>query len=510
MTQYREIMRMTAGMFSQRAISDALGVSRNTVATTLNRAREQQLSWEDVERQALTEDQLAAILFPKAQRESPYQALDCEYIARELRKTGVSLQMLWLEYCDRSSSSGKRPYMYSQYCELFRRYMGVTKATMHIPRKPGEQVEVDWAGKTGSLKDPGTGDIVPVYIFVAAMSYSQYCYAETFLRMDLEAWITAHLHLFEYLGGVPKTVVCDNLKTGVTKAFRAEPQIQKNYQEMAEHYNTFIMPARIKRAKDKPNTEGAVGKFANTLLGKVRNQTFFTIEEFNSVLWEYLESYNSHQFQKKMGSRATLFAEEIDLLAPLPKMRYELATWKTATVQPNYHVAVHNMYYSVPFQYISKKLQIKTTTTLVEIYDGDKRLCSHLRLAGRSGQYRTEIEHMPDGHQAYLKWDEARFIKWAAQCGPATKAVVSGILASYAIPQHGFRACLAILKLPGDDDRADLERACTKALSLSPVPSYKVVKSIFKNLKEQPETPTAHPSEAHAFIRNLRKESSHE
>ena len=510
MTKYREIMRMSAGAFSQRAIATALGVSRNTVSHTLKRAQGANLAWEDVERDALTENQLAGILFPKTEQESPYQALDYDYIVKELRKTGVSLQMLWLEYCEHCSSTGKRPYMYSQYCEHFRRYMGATKATMRIPRKAGEQVEVDWAGKTGALKDAATGETVPVYIFVAAMSYSQYCYAEAFLRMDLEAWITAHIHLFEFLGGVPKTVVPDNLKTGVTKPFRVEPQIQKNYQELAEHYNTFIMPARIKKARDKATAEGAVGKFANTLLGKVRNQTFFTLEEFNEELFKHLESYNSHPFQKKMGSRATLFAEEIDLLSPLPKMRYELATWKTVTVQPSYHVAVHSMYYSVPFQYISKKLQVKVTSKLVEIYDGDKRVCSHLRLTGRSGQYQTQIDHMPDSHQQYLKWDEGRFIHWASQYGPATKQVISNILSSHAIPQHGFRTCMAILKLPADKEEDRLEQACVKALTLSKSPSYKVVKSIFKNQRSLPETKRTDPSEAHAFIRHIPKEADHE
>lgn len=317
MTQYREIMRMGAGAFSQRAISNALGVSRNTVASTLARASERKLSWQDIEQGGLTEDQVASILFPKAKQESPYQALDFDYIAKELRKTGVSLQMLWLEYCDRCSESGKRPYMYSQYCELFRRHMRTTRATMHIPRKPGEQVEVDWAGKTGSLKDPATGDTIPVYLFVAAMAYSQYCYAEAFLKMNLEAWITAHIHLFEFLGGVPKTVVPDNLKTGVTKPFRVEPEIQKNYQEMAEHYNTFIMPARLKKARDKPNTEGAVGKFANTLLGKVRNRTFFTLEEFNEALRKELESYNSHQFRQKIGEQGNTFCRRDRPALPL-------------------------------------------------------------------------------------------------------------------------------------------------------------------------------------------------
>lgn len=252
MTKYREVLRMSAGGFSQRVIASTLSISRNTVASTLKRAREQNLDWEAVEQQRLSEKDIANLLFPDRKKESPYQIPDFEYMAKELKKTGVSLQMLWLEYCEGCRSSGKRPYMYSQYCELFRRNMRKNQATMTIHRTPGERVEVDWAGKTGSLKDPVTGDIIPVYIFVAAMSYSQYCYAEGFLNMDLESWIDAHIHLFEFLGGVPKTVVPDNLKTGVTKVFWVEPEIQKNYQEMAEHYNTFIMPARVKRPRDYP------------------------------------------------------------------------------------------------------------------------------------------------------------------------------------------------------------------------------------------------------------------
>ena len=252
MTKYREILRMSAGGFSQRTIASTLSISRNTVTSTLKRAEKKKLDWQTVAQQRLSEKQIADLLFPPKKKEGQYQIPDFEYMAKELKKTGVSLQMLWMEYCESCRSTEKRPYMYSQYCELFRKYAKKNQATMTIPRTPGEQVEVDWAGQTASLKDPVTGNTVPVYIFVAAMSYSQYCYAEGFLKMDLESWIEAHIHLFEFLGGVPKTVVPDNLKTAVTKAFRSDPEIQQNYQELAEHYNTFILPARVKRPRDYP------------------------------------------------------------------------------------------------------------------------------------------------------------------------------------------------------------------------------------------------------------------
>ena len=511
MTQYREIIRMaSAGIFNQREIAQSLKLSRNTVARTLAKARTCNLTWARIEAEDLKEDQIGALLYPPRVDEARYVTPDFETITKELRKTGVTLQMLWMEYYEANHKGDKQPYLYSRYCDLYRQHMRYSRATMRIPRTPGEQVEVDWSGKTGYLKDPTTGDLKPVYLFVAAMSYSQYCYSEGFLRMDEDSWIRAHVHLFEFLGGVPKTVVPDNLKTGVVKASRSEPVIQKNYRELAEHYGTFIMPARVARPKDKAVVEGAVGKLANNLLGKVRHRTFFTLEEFNDTLWEHVDEYNTHQFQKKLGSRSTLFAEEKDLLAQLPKTRYEIAHWKTATVQPNYHVVADGIYYSVPYQYISQKMDIKITSSLIEIFQGDKRICSHPRLRGRQGQYQTDKSHMPKNHQQYVEWDEARFIAWATPYGPATEAVVRAILNRYEIPQHGFRSCLALLKLPKAHEEEKLERACQKVLDLSLSPNYKVVKSVFRNL-ETDTTSTdviVSPSESHAFIRHLPKEES--
>lgn len=237
----------------------------------------------------------------------------------------------------------------------------------------------------------------------------------------------------------------------------------------------------------------------------------FTLGEFNDELWEHVDTYNTYPFQKKLGSRATLFAEEKDLLSRLPKTRYEIAHWKTATVQPNYHVvAADGIYYSVPYQYISQKLDIKVTSSLIEIFQGDKRVCSHPRIFGRPGQYRTLKEHMPDNHHKYLEWDADRFLKWAATTGPATEQVIRSILGRYEIPQHGFRSCMALLKMPAPHESEKLELACAKAFEVTHAPSYKVVKSIFKNLKDEGETSEdkSRASENHAFIRNLRKDDT--
>lgn len=506
MTKYREILRMANESFSQRQIATTLRISRTTVRNTLTAAKEQDLSWHKVQEGGLEESQVRALLYPQKLIESDYEQPDCEYIEKEVRKVGVTLQLLWLEYCDRAHANGKRPYMYSRYCDYYRAHSQKNRATMHIKRTPGKEVEVDWAGKTGYLKDPVSGELIPVYIFVAAMSYSQYSYAEGFLSMDIDAWITANIHLFEFLGGVPKTVIPDNLKTGIKKPSYCEPDIQANYQELAEHYSTFILPARIKRPRDKPNVESSVNNLANKILGKIRNQTFFTLEEFNEEVWKYVDIFNTHAFQKKTGSRATLFAQEQDLLTHLPKTRYEMATWKVATVQPNYHISVDGMFYSVPFQYISQKLNVKSTSSLIEIFKADTRITSHQRLQGRKGQYQTERDHMPKKHQKYLEWDEDRFLSWAENIGSSTRKLIQLLLAKYAIPQQGFRSCFGILKLGDNGNEELLEQASAKVLSYTDTPSYKLVKTVFKKMKNRDVDTVreADPSIEHAFIRNLR------
>lgn len=519
MTQYREILRMANESFSGRLIARTLSISRNTVSRTLKRSKEIGLTWPDVIKKSLEEDQVRALLFPAKESTSNYAELNFSYMEKELRKTGVTLQLLWMEYCDQARAKNKHPYMYSRFCDLYREYAQIDKVSMHIPRTPGQDVEVDWAGKTGFLKDPATGELVPVYIFVATMSYSQYAYAEGFLDQSLDSWITAHIHLFEFLSGVPKNIIPDNLKTGVKTPSFIEPDIQKNYQEMAIYYSTFIIPARVARPKDKPNVEASVRNLANNLLGKIRNDTFFTLEEFNEKLREHLNGFNSHAFQKKTGSRATLFfQEEKDLLTPLPKTKYELATWKTATIQPNYHVSVDGMFYSVPFQYSSKregnkkiKTEVKITSGLIEIFYRDKRIASHPRLFGRKGQYQTVLKHMPDKHQKFLEWNDDRFINWAKEIGPNTCLLIKQLLETHVISQQAYRSCFGILRLADQEGEDHLEAVAEKALSFHTLPSYKLVKMLSQGLKDQPgQAKKAKPEESHAFLRNLRGDNDHE
>ena len=373
---------------------------------------------------------------------------------------------------------------------------------MHINRKPGELLEVDWAGQTASVVDADTGEMSEAYVFVAALPYSGYAYVEAFADQGQESWITAHAHAYTFFGGVTRILVPDNLKTGVTKHTRTEVVLNRTYQEMAEHYGTAVIPARVRTPKDKPTVEGAVGGVSTAILAAVRNQTFFTIRELNEAIRQRLHAFNHRAFSKKPGSRASLFAEERPFLLPLPNTPFEMATWKIATVSFNYHVSVDGQYYSVPFEYIKRKVDMRVTRSVVEIFFEGNRLCSHVRLHGRVGQYSTTEAHMPPKHQQYVAWNAERFRKWAVQVGANTSAVVEGILTGYKVEQQGYRACMAVLKMADTYTPQRLEAACERALSYTPRPPYKTIAAILKAGHDRlNDVPPPEASSAHSFTR---------
>lgn len=363
-------------------------------------------------------------------------------------------------------------------------------------QKARRTIEVDWAGQTSHTIDRDTGEKIIAYVFVAALSSSQYAYVEAFSSQNLECWITAHVHAFRFFGGTTRILVPDNLKTGVIKASWYTPEINKTYHEMAEHYSMAVIPARVRKPKDKPSAEGTVGVISTWILAALRHEKFFTLRELNEAIFEKLDTFNSKDFQKKPGSRlSTFLAEEKRMLQPLPASSYELATWKIATVQFNYHISVDKMYYSVPYEYIRHQVDVRTTRNIIEVFYHNHRICSHPRIYGIPGQYSTIVEHMPDDHKQYTSWNAERFINWASNVGPNTKAVIEAILASHKIEQQGYRACMALLKLADRYSLTRLEAACTKALSYTPNPSYKNIATILKSGfdKVNTEKPDAQP-----------------
>jgi transposase len=501
MTNYREILRLKSLGLNHSQISSSLGISRQTTVTVLQRSAEQELTYQSSAE--LSDRELFKALYPPGAGQPSYKMPDYEQVHREMAKSGVTLQLLWMEYCDQCRAANEIPYQLTQFKKYYRNYAVKTKATMRISHKPGEIMEVDWAGQTAEVTDSETGTTIAAYIFVAVLPYSGYAYVEAFLGQDQEAWITAHVNAYRFFGGVTRILVPDNLKSGVIKNTRDEIVLNRSYQEMAEHYNTAIVPTRVKAPKDKATVEGAVGHVSSFILAAIRNQRFFTLRELNKVIKERLHALNHRQFQKKDGSRASLFSEERTVLLALPPREYEYATWKIATVQYNYHVNVDGQFYSIPYEYIKRKVDVRLTRSVLEVFFEHGRICSHVRLYGRQGQYSTQEAHMPPNHQQHAQWSGERFRKWAAQIGPNTATVVETILTGYKVEQQGYRACMALLKLSDSYTPQRLEAACDKALYYTPRPSYKAVQAILKSGQDKISEASAAPYEpsASGFVR---------
>lgn len=488
MTKYREILRLTALGLSQRNIIQSINVSQKTIVKVQRRAQELKLSWPLDE--SLTDDALDKLMFPKATGASKTKRMpDYDYIQKELLRNGVNKKLLWTEYLEDCRLAGEEPLMYSQFCYYIQQDEQKRRATMHINRKPGEQVEVDWAGDPAKIIDPDTGEIIDAWLFVGVMTYSQYPYVEAFINEKQKAWITAHVHMYEYFGGVARILVPDNCKTAVVhNKDWYNQQVNAVYHEMAEHYNTAIIPARVRSPKDKPNAEGSVGVISTWITAALRNEQFFSLAELNRAIRKKLEEFSDRPFQKKEGTRYQIFRdEELPLLAKLPATPYELAEWKVATVQFNYHISVDGMLYSVPYEFIKRKVDVRITDTTIEIFYNHNRVASHRRLYGRKGQYSTITEHMPESHQKYLEWNGDRFRKWAERIGINTSKVVDALLASQRVEQQSYRSCMGLLKLADKYSVDRLEVACKKALLYTASPSYKSIKNILATGQDKTE-----------------------
>lgn len=500
MTNYREILRLQSLGLNKTEIAASLGCARNTVAAALLRASSCGLQWPLPDE--MSDKDLAEKLFPSPPRKPVYKMPDYAYVYREMQKSGVTLNLLWLEYCDQCKAAGETPYQSTQFNKYYSDYLNKTNATMHLNHKPGEILQVDWVGDTASVIDTDTGEVIPAYVFVATLPYSGYSYVEAFFSMNQECWTAAHVNAFRYFGGVPRMIQCDNLKTGVEKHGKDEVILNKTYQELAEHYATAIVPARVRAPKDKAAVEGTVGIISTFILAALRNRQFLSLSELNAAVWERLEAFNNKPFQKKNGSRAILFAEEKPFLRPLPSHPFELAVWKKATVGPNYHISVERMNYSVPYEYIRQKVDVRLTRATVEVFYNGTRICSHPRLYGKFNQYSTMQEHMPPDHQKYVQWNGERFIRWAGKMGSGTECVVRTILAGYKVEQQGYKSCMGLLKLADKYSPERLERACKRALEFTPRPSLKNVQAILASgqdlLAEEPEPA---PSSQYGFTR---------
>ncbi|MBR4724576.1 MAG: IS21 family transposase [Lachnospiraceae bacterium] len=487
MSKEKQILSLYIDNYSQRKIATMLNVSRNTVSAVIAAAKRAKLP--ALQLASMDELSLAALLFPEKANEPVQVVPDFEHIHKELLRQGVTLRLLWEEYSDACRESKQPPYMYSQFCKLYGDYVDKNKLTMHIQHKPGDKLMVDWAGTTLPLYDNITGENTKCYLFVATLPFSMYCYAEACMAMKQEDWINAHVHMYSFLGGTTRLLVSDNLKTGVVKNKKHDdPVINRSYQELADHYRTALLPARVLAPKDKAAVEGSVGQLTSRIIAKLRDKRFFSLTELNKAISHELKTFNDRPFQKREGSRSSVYIEEeLPFMQPLPQWPYEYATWKVATVQLNYHVAIDKQYYSVPYAYARKKVDIRLTKSIVEVFYQGTRICSHKRLHGRMGQYDTNPDHMPANHQLYSEWNSERFKHWAETIGPSTKEAIIRIFDSYRVEEQAYKGCLSLLKLADKYSAARLENACKVALTHIPNPRYKNIRLILEAGQDLPK-----------------------
>jgi len=488
MINYKEIIRLFSKDWSQRDIAVSCCCSKSTVQRTIARFRKSGYSVSQILN--MTTEEVSNIFLRADDFKSvQYEMPDYAHVVSELSKPGVTKQLCWLEYCDECQSAGLHAYRYTQFAKYLNEYLQKTKATMHLEHKRGDIMEVDWAGTTLAIKNKLSGKEEKVYLFVAVLPYSGYTYAEAFLNMKQESWIIAHINAYNYFGGVTRILVPDNLKTGIVKNTRTETVINPVYQEMAEHYGTAIIPARPLSPKDKAAVEGTVGNLTNNLIAPLRNKQYFSLVDINEDIFRLLELFNNKPFQKKEGSRASLFEGERSFLIPLPQYPYELSTTKVAKVQYNYHISVDGKYYSCPYEYIGKTVNVRVTPNIIEIFYKGERIASHRRLEDTEGRYSTIFEHMPIEHQQYSQWNGKRFRKWARSIGESTFNVVSYFLRSPKVEEQGFKSCMTLLNLTKKYSEEEIEDACAKCLHVTRHPSLKSIIMILETPK-QPEQKT--------------------
>lgn len=448
MVDYKQILRLRAEGVSQRGIADVLGCSRNTVSAVFSAANAAGVGFGQVA--DLEAFEVRNLLLPEPSKpDSGRAAPDFEYVHRELARPSVTLLLLWNEYVAGCRQSDLVPYRYSFFNEQYRRWVKSTGAAMRIARDPGESIEVDWAGDPMLFADPVSGEARQGWLFVATLSYSAYTYVEAFADMTLASWIEAHVHAFEAFGGVARLLVPDNLRTGVAKADRYEPALNPSYARMAEHYGTAVIPARVKRPRDKPVVEGSVRFVANQVAAVLRNRRFVGLAELNEAIVEQVGEINDRPFQKREDSRHIVFVrDEKPLLIPLPRIGFELADLRKAKAGANYHIQVDTNFYSVPARLIGMSLDVRITSHTVEVFAGTERVASHPRFKAVRGRYSTVTAHMPEAHRGRLgDWTPQRFEQWAATVGPNTVAAITAILASRAVVEQSFRSCLGVMSL---------------------------------------------------------------
>ncbi len=500
MRKIKNVLKLNSEGVGNREIAKRLNISPGSVSNYLSRAKAAGLvlplsdEW--------TEEKIYSLLFPVENKNTTHPLPDFGKVHKELKRKGVTLMLLWFEY----QSQNPNGYSYSRLCELYQAFIGKRNPSMRLIHRAGEKCFVDYSGLTVPWTDKETGEIHYAQIFVAVLGSSNYTFIEATADQSLLSWVQSHIRAFQFFGGTPMCLVPDNLRSGVTKAHLYDPDINRTYQDMADHYHVAVIPARIRSPKDKPKVEVGVQGIQRWILAPLRDVTFFSVQEINEAIKPLLIAYNERPFYELEGSRHSQYLEmDKPALRPLPSAAYTYAEWKKARSGADYHVAINKHYYSIPHQYLKENIDVRITATTIECFYKGTRIALHQR-SYKPG-HTTIHAHMPSKHQEYADWTPERMYNWAESIGPNTAKLIHELTHMHKIPEQSFRSCLGILRMSKTYGPERLENACIRALHFGAI-RYKNIESILKSgLDKQPlplpasESTAVNPTRLHGNIR---------
>jgi len=474
MRKISEILRLHAAGLSARQIAMSAGAARSTVADCLWRAGQAGLSWPLPS--GLDDALLAQRLYPPAPvRDDAVPVPDWAQLQAELQRKGVTLLLLWQEY----KAATPHGYQYSRFCDLYRAWNQTQDVVLRQTHVPGDKCCVDYAGPTAEVVDPQTAEIRAAQIFVAVLGHSSYTYAEATWTQGAADWCASQVRALDFFGGAPAAIIPDNLKAGVIKPDRFDPDLHPAYQEFAAHYGLTILPARVRKPRDKAKVEVGVQIVERWILARLRNLTFFSLAALNQAIAGLVAELNQKPFQKREGSRASVFAAvDQPALRPLPRDRYDYAIWKKAKVHLDYHVEVERRYYSVPHALVGKTVEVRLTSSTIEIFNQGQRVAAHLR-SPLQGTFTTQPAHRPPRHQAIVDLSHEKLLRQAEAIGPSTVGVLYAQIHARKHPEHALRTSLGVLRLAKDFSDEALEAACTRALTLKST-SYRAIRALIQ------------------------------
>lgn len=497
MRDIRESLRLYSLGLSYRKIGECLHIAPNSVREYVSRAKCANILSVAA---GMTERELEIKLFPSTTETENFDQLQPNWaeIHTEMKRRSVTLKLLWQEY----NGSNPAGLQYSQFCECYSRFRGSLRLSMRQVHVAGEKLFVDYSGQKLPITDAATGEIRDAEIFVAVLGASNYTFAEATWTQGLGDWTKSHVHAFEYFGGVSSILVPDNLKSGVDKPDLYDPVINRTYDELARHYGTIVIPARVRKPKDKAKAEAGVLLVERWILASLRNTKIFSLSEANEIIKKMLVKLNTKKFQKLDGSRKELF-ESIERckLKPLPDKPYEFAQWKQTRVNIDYHIEVSGCYYSVPYKFRNKKIDVRYTETSVECFIKGERIAVHSRLH-KKGTFETCMEHMPNAHQAVAGWTPEKFLDWGKGIGPNALTCAEQLFVDQEVPYKAFRTLFGIFNLSKEYSCARLDAACGLALKIHAVKRASIM-SILKTGRDQQllEPPHEQPLIVHENVR---------